>query len=186
MPKVKAQFGKTRSKWERKSKWETGDRQLPKETERFDFSSQREDQIANLTESRSLAKRIMALQKKWPYGTLPELIAIDWLERHGYVENSGYLYQTGLLGGRTPGGVVPDIVVFDGSRTWVWQIQGNYWHHRPERAALDAIQISVLRAATIRGRPVTGVVAIWERRLVDKRLREGVLYAAMAGQELGE
>jgi hypothetical protein len=147
-----------------------------------------DDELANLTRAlggdERLAKRILKLQKKFGgsiQGTVIELIIMDYLDRHNYK----YEFQKWLLGGRAiRGGQVVDFAVDMGNRVIVLEPQGGYWHTRPGKVQIDAAQRLALMGTTIWGKKVV-VVEIWERRLMDKHLRNPALEAAMAGIEVG-
>jgi hypothetical protein len=147
-----------------------------------------DNELANLTRAlggdERLAKRILKLQKKFGgsiQGTVIELIIMDYLDRHNYK----YEFQKWLLGGRAiRGGQVVDFAVDMGNRVIVLEPQGGYWHTRPGKVQIDAAQRLALMGTTIWGKKVV-VVEIWERRLMDKHLRNPALEAAMAGIEVG-
>jgi len=133
-----------------------------------------------------LAKRVLKMKKdKYPNATMPELVAIDWLERRG----KKWAFQVWAIGGRkTKGGQVLDLIVDMGMGISIWEIQGNYWHNRPGKVQLDKAQRFALLGIEIWGKPVTAVLEIWESRIMtDKRsTRNQVFEMAMSGIELGQ
>src|SRR3990167_8818279 len=71
----------------------------------FDVTSDVEDKIYNEVGDRSLAKRVHELQGRYPAGSLPELVVMDWLTRH----RIPFTYQVPVAGGRSiKGGLVLD------------------------------------------------------------------------------
>jgi hypothetical protein len=145
-----------------------------------------DDELTRLAEELgdvALAKRILKLKAKFfnaNSGTIPELIVMDWLDRH----NFRYEFQFWILGGRAlRGGQVLDFVVDVGTRVIIIEPQ-TYWHTRPGNRQRDEAQRLALLGVTIWGKP-TKVVECWERRLLDKYLREPVMQAAVNGVELG-
>lgn len=128
----------------------------------------------------ALAKRIQKLQKRFPVGTVPELVTYDWLDR----QHMDFEYQVALYGGRTrAGGIIPDFVLRQGGQTVVWMIQGNYWHTLGNRAQVDEAQRLRLMGTRINGEPIRRVVYLWESRILGDRPR--VFTLATAGVELG-
>lgn len=149
---------------------------------RFDRTEDEEDKLASRLGSRRLAQKVLKLKKKYPAATVPELVCVEFLERRLI----DHRFQIAMLGGRTrQGGLVPDLVLFVGPTTVVWMVHGNYWHLRPEKRRRDQAQREALKAAAVEGRRCDYVVEIWERRLMDPRLRNQVLEAGLLGIELG-
>jgi hypothetical protein len=108
---------------------------------------------------------------------------MEWLDRKGVK----YEFQKWLLGGRAlRGGQVVDFAVDLGVSTLIWEVQGNYWHMRPGKPQVDEAQKFALLGLSVFGKKVTGVVALWESRLIDKYKRNHVMEMAMAGIELGK
>lgn len=148
----------------------------------FDQTDDPEDRLAEALGDRELAKRVLKLKKEYPAATYPELVCVDFLRKRAVAHK----FQVALLGGRTrAGGLVPDLVVFVGPLTIVWMVNGNYWHHRPGMRIADMAARTAIAQAAIDGKRVDYVVEIWERRVMDKRLRPQVLEAALQGIELG-
>lgn len=132
--------------------------------------------------SEQLAKKLRKLAGKYPDATLPELVAIEWLERRGHE----FTFQQSLLGGRVlKGGQVVDLVVDQGLFVLIWEVQGTYWHTRPGNLARDYAQKMALLGLTVFGKPVKAVVALWEDDLVNEveSRRNGTLQRALAGIE---
>jgi hypothetical protein len=147
-----------------------------------------DNELANLTRAlggdERLAKRLLKLKKKYfntISGTVIELIVMDFLDRRGLK----YEYQMAIFGGRSRRfGQVVDFAVDMGNRVIVIEPQGEYFHTRPGKIVWDAAQRLALMGTTIWGKKVV-LVEIWERRLMDKHLRNPALEAAMAGIEVG-
>lgn len=139
--------------------------------------------LSNLLGDPRLAKKLIHLKaKKYPDATLPELVALEWLERR----QIPFVFQQWLLGGRAiRGGQVVDMVVDAGPEVLIWEIQGDYWHQRPGQPQMDEAQKFALMGLTVFGKRVKAVVSLWERRLMNKQLRQPVLEMAMSGIELG-
>jgi hypothetical protein len=145
-------------------------------------------ELSNMTRAlggdERLAKRILKLQKKFGgtiQGTIIELIIMDYLDRKHYK----YEFQKWLFGGRgLKGGQVVDFAVDMPMRVIILEPQGDYWHTRPGKIQTDAAQRLALMGTKIWGKPVI-LVEIWERRLMNRYLRNPALDAAMMGEELG-
>lgn len=150
---------------------------VSREGERFDLTSDHEDKLANALKDRSLARRIVKLQEKHPYGTVPEMMAVDYLQR----KQERYTYQAQLYGGWRAGGMVPDFVVHRPGGLLAMLINGNYWHPHPQKNEADKMRI---RGAPTDGGRISNVVIVWESALM--RMKDEVLDAAMAGIELGQ
>ncbi len=127
-----------------------------------------------------LAQAFLKLKQQFKSITLPEAIAYAWLEKN----KIDFQYQAEAYGARRFfGGAVPDFMIYETGV--VWRIQGNYWHSRPERIALDNEQKIKLGTAVIDGRRVTAVVDVWESRILSCN-REHVFRLAVNGEELGK
>lgn len=127
-----------------------------------------------------IAARFLSLKAKFNTITLPEAIAYIWLES----QKIDFQYQAEAFGARRFfGGAVPDFMIYETGV--VWRIQGNYWHSRPERIAMDVEQKIKLGNAVIDGRRVTAVVDIWESRILSCN-RDFVFKLAVNGEELGK
>lgn len=127
-----------------------------------------------------VAKRVMSLRKKHPSGTVPELVAMDWLERY----KIPYTYQAQVYGGWKPGGIVPDFLVYQGGGSTALLINGNYWHGQPERRAKDASDKLRLLGTWHEGAYIQSVVIVWESALLANR--DVVMQAALLGLEMGQ
>jgi hypothetical protein len=137
--------------------------------------------------SESLAKRLIKLEAsgKYPDATLPELVALDWLEKNQYK----HVFQQTLLGGRAlKGGQVVDIVVELGSGVVILEVQGNYWHSKPGMPVRDAAQRLALANLKIYGKQVKAVIEVWESRLVQpiQSIRDDVMQCALLGIAKGK
>lgn len=134
-----------------------------------------EDRIARETGDRRLAQRVSRLKLRHPYGTVPELITLDWLE----ARNERYVFQTQLYGGWVKGGLIPDFVL--NARRMAWNIMGDYWHTlegKPQRDESDRLR---MLGSYVDGVKIERVVFIWESQLMRNRQR--VLEDALAGIE---
>lgn len=127
------------------------------------------------------ARRVRKLQERGVTGTLPELIAYDWLEAH----NHTFRFQTSMLGGIfEAGAALVDFAIssIDPGGLHLWRIQGTYWHTRPENVERDKLQKLRLEGSMLGGAPVLMVTDIWEHQLY--RNPEEVLEAALYGIEV--
>lgn len=125
---------------------------------------------------------MLGLKKEFPYGTVPELLALDFLRSH----REQYIYQAQLLGGFRPGGVVPDFLVMRNAAITALLIQGNYWHNLPGMKQADEVDKYRLLGTTYEGRRIQRVVFVWETRLISGREgRDSVMENALSGIELG-
>jgi len=140
--------------------------------------------LTNQLGDEALAKRVLKLQEKWPQGTVPEMIVMDFLERR----RVKYEYQVWLLGGRVlKGGQVVDFVVDLGIGVMIVEVEGNYWHTRPGKAQLDEGQKMALLGLMVWGKKVRGVVEVWESRIAtdNRTRRDQALNAMLQGKGLG-
>lgn len=114
-------------------------------------------------------------------GTVPELIAYDWLQRNSYP----FTFQAELYGGRaTAGGLLPDFVVETGAGVGMaWQIQGEYWHGKSgDKKVSDAEAAMRLVGQVVGGVRIEKVIYLWESDLYEKRPQ--VFQYAVAGISL--
>ena len=124
----------------------------------------------------TLAKRVQKLQAKYPVGSVPELIVLDWLTRNGWQ----HLYQHALFGGRSlRGGLLPDFVVFTGGSASAWQVQGEYWHSTKLKGDADRIANLRMLGQEVDGSRIETVVEMWEDDIYRKRPQ--IFYMALAG-----
>lgn len=136
--------------------------------------------LGNDTRARRLAKRVQRLKRQYPRGTVPELVAVDWMQRHGY----WFVYQAPLAGGRSSkGGSVADIVTQSGGKGIVIRIQGDYWHSLKPQAARDAAAKITLIGSSYGSLKVSYVVDAWESRIYKNP--DWVFSQALAGIEVG-
>lgn len=141
-----------------------------------------EDRIFYQVRDRSLAKRVSKLTRKYPNGSVPELVAMDWLDRR----NVPYQYQVPFAGGRSVrGGAILDFVLRRQGGVIVWRIQGDYHHGKFLQEAFDKEQRLALQRSKVQGQDVRSVVDIWTRRVIDRSLREDTLKDALIGIERG-
>jgi hypothetical protein len=128
--------------------------------------------------SESEARKMIALQQQYPRATLPELVTLDWLMRHGY----DFEFQAPLFGGRRAGGTVLDFLVFEGGQAIAWQINGSYWHTLKTVAQRDKQILLRLLGAQASGFRIGKIATIWESDVYTKRPL--VFYQALAGISL--
>lgn len=151
----------------------------PPAPEQFNVVDTELRRLERLLDDPKAAKRVMSLAKRFPVGTIPELVTYDWLQQQNYP----FEYQVSLFGGRrAPAGVglVPDFVVsFDASRAIVWQVQGEYWHTRGEKEHTDVSAHVRMLGAIYNGAKIWKVVEIWEDDIYSKR--PWVFYSALQG-----
>lgn len=139
--------------------------------------------LARVIHDDNLAKRIRKLQhSKYPYGTVPELLMLDYLDSQG----ERYKYQAQLFGGFRSGGLVPDFVVSRGGGWRAINIQGQYWHQVPGKMVKDAADKLRMIGAPYEGQTIVDVIFVWERRIMQPNPgRDQVLQNAVAGIEMG-
>ena len=123
-----------------------------------------------------------ALEQQHPYGTLPELVMLDYLERVG----ERFVYQAQLLGGYRSGGLVPDFVVSRNGNALAIGIQGNFWHNIPGKKVKDEADRQRMLGQFVQGEVITRVVFVWENKVVYNDERDRVMADALAGVEVGE
>lgn len=140
-----------------------------------------EQQFAYILGNVVLARRVAKLKSKYPDGSLPELVVMDWLDSRSV----DYDYQVNVFGGRArKGGQVLDFIVSAGiGRVWAWRVQGFYYHSQAPRSDLDAFQKASLKGASLNGRTIQEVVDLEEAHLLSDNLRDSTLQWAMAGLE---
>lgn len=146
-----------------------------------------DDEVASLARALAddgLARRIRTIQReRYPYGTVPELIFLEFLERKG----EEYTYQAQVLGGYRGGGLVPDFVVKRGGEQVAILIQGIYWHNIPGKKEKDIADKLRLLGANYEGRQITKVVFVWENKIVAPDPgRSTALESAIVGIETGQ
>jgi hypothetical protein len=128
-----------------------------------------------------LAQRVVTLMSKHPHATVPELVAMDWLNQQG-IE---YVYLAQIFGGHSrKGGAEVDLLFQYAGTGIAWQINGSYWHNRDEVAASDIIDRMKLLGATYHGIRIDKVCALWENRIYDDRPR--IFDWGLQGIELGQ
>ena len=151
--------------------------------EQFDTTEDDVQELAKVLQDESLARRIRKLQHtKYPYGTVPELLMLDFLDSRG----ERYKYQAQLFGGFRYGGLVPDFVIAKAGGWRAINIQGQYWHNIPGKKVKDAADKLRMVGATYEGQQITDVIFVWERRLMQPDTqRDRTLENAVAGVEEG-
>lgn len=131
--------------------------------------------LGDTEKNRRLARRVVRLKGRYPKGTLPELMTVDYLERLG----QWYMYQVPILGGRVSGGAVADIVTQSGAAGIVIRVQGEYWHSKRDAKQRDAAAALSMLGAKAGSLTITNVVDAWEDDIYKDVAR--VLNFAFAG-----
>lgn len=151
--------------------------------EQFDVTNDQEVELARVLRDDALARRIISLQNKdYPYGTMPELIMVDYLQKRG----ERYKYQAQLFGGWRSGGLIPDFVVSRAGLARAILINGNYWHNVPGKKVKDASDKLRLLNSYFDGDKITDVTIVWESQLMQPNpAREAVMQDAITGIEHG-
>ena len=199
MPKISTKqkpghkkIGKVRKRKARKKmklkrgKFSRKNRGLPKlsgaERRPLNLISDKERELTRtLKGDRTLARRVLTLQEKNPLGTVPELVAMDWLN----TRHHKYFYQVQVLGGRRAGGLVPDFVIPQGAGTTLaLLVHGTYWHEGFAKKERDKGSKIRLIGTNVFGFRIDQVVEVWDNRLYTDR--ERTMNAAMAGVEIGQ
>lgn len=128
------------------------------------------DQLVRLLHDDALAKRVLALKREYPGGTIPELVVYDWLRARKWLK---FDYQVSMFGGRRAAkgdGIVPDFVVFfDANYAMVWNVQGEYWHGIDSGQQRDVVARLRLLGAVVDGARIEAVVELWEDDIYNKR-----------------
>lgn len=141
-----------------------------------DVTDDFEQEVARALQDDRLAKRVVSLiQTKHPYGTVPEMIMLDFLEEKG----ERYKYQAQLFGGWRQGGIIPDFLV----RGNALFIQGVYWHNIPERRQKDASDKLRVLGQYFDGELIERATFVWEDKLMGAN-RRAVMELALQGIEL--
>ena len=143
-----------------------------------------ERRIARAVGDESLAKRVVSLQKKFPVGTVLELVIYDWLS----MKKIAFDYQVAVFGGRAhEGGKIPDFVIKQSAEPDAWLANGVYWHTRPGNEQADAgTKMKLAGALLPNGQRIRRVLIIWEDKIVTpaEQIREQTLNMALAGAEI--
>jgi hypothetical protein len=149
--------------------------------ERFDLTDDRVDRLAYVLNDERLAQRVIDMQDgDYPYGTVPEMIMLDFLQAKG----ERYKFQAQLYGGWRRGGLVPDFVVSRGGRARALLINGIYWHNIPGKKQKDVADKLRIVNQYFDGDLITDATIIWETRIVDDPERERNMQLALEGIEL--
>jgi hypothetical protein len=138
-----------------------------------------QDRLAAELKDDHLARKVISLMNnKHPYGTVPELIMLDFLEQKG----ERYKYQAQLYGGWRSGGLIPDFVVSRGGQARALLINGNYWHNVPGKREKDAADKLRILNSYFDGERISAVTIVWESRLMGSG-RNAVMQDAIVGIE---
>lgn len=141
---------------------------------------EKEADIARLVGSSKLAKKVMALMRQYPNGTLPELLVMDWLME----QQQEYIFQAPLGGGKTvKGGLVADFLVPVGAGWACWFIQGDYWHTQVGTVEKNIADKNMTLSQEYAGKEIELALELWEGKLYKQR--DYVCQMALAGIEVG-
>lgn len=125
-----------------------------------------------------IAKAVVSLKEKFPNGTTPELVTMDWLNR----QQIRYIYQAQYGKRNRSGSSSTDFVVSSNGRGMAWEINGEYWHTRYKTPGSDAARAMRLMNQTVGGIIITKVVALWESDIYKRP--DKVFELAMMGEGL--
>jgi hypothetical protein len=153
----------------------------PLVSEQLLLYDEKEADITRLVGSAKVAKKVLALMKQYPNGTVPELLVMDWLNER----QEEYVYQVPLSGGRAvKGGLVADFLVPVGAAWACWFIQGDYWHTKVGTTEKNTADKTVALAQEYDGREIELALELWEGKLYKQR--EFVCSMALQGIEVGK
>jgi hypothetical protein len=114
----------------------------------------------------TLARKIMSLQQKFPDGTTPELVVMEYLDR----KQIKYMYQPYIFGGKASGKGVPDFALQQGPFWNIWEIEGNYWHSAKFETKEDQrVQQRRLLNHYFNGLKVQYWCQLWEEDIYNRR-----------------
>jgi hypothetical protein len=180
MRKTRRKMKIDRGKLSSKKKKIRGLDEPQKSREQLNIIDEKEREVTRTLGDPALAKRVLTLQKKNPLGTLPELVAMDWLNSRHFQ----YYYQVHVLGGRRAGGLVHDFVIpQSASSTLALLVNGSYWHSGFAQKEQDSSAKIRLIGTNVFGFHIDQVVEVWDTKLYSDR--DKTMNAAMAGVELG-
>lgn len=133
-------------------------------------------------ERKKIVDRFSALLETEPAMTYPEAIVYWMLEKRGLK----FYYQTSYEGGRTElGGLVVDFLVDVGGIGVALQVQGNFWHNKPEQRERDLLVNERVVGMRYADMVIDVVVELWESKLMSCE-REETMDAALLGIEMGQ
>jgi hypothetical protein len=139
------------------------------------------DRLGRQPRDWKLAQRVATLMRTYPNGTVPELVAMDWLNQM----QIPFIYLAQIYGGHArKGGVEVDLLFEQGGVGVAWLVHGNSWHSRPEVSESDVGDKLRFLGATYHGIKIEKVVALWERKIYF--CRPQVFEQGLAGIELGQ
>lgn len=156
----------------------------PAKTEKVSFQtkSAHEQDVARALKDDDLTRRVLNLEKAHPYGTVPEMLAMDWLDKN----LAEYVYQAKVNGGYRPGGLVPDFLVKRAGEGLALLIHGDYWHNIPGKREKDETDKLRLIGSYSNGVRIDDAVIVWESRLMRSRqARDEAMENALQKIELG-
>lgn len=141
------------------------------------------EEVARWVKDPQIARRVSKLKNQFPYGTLPELVAYDYLVRN----NANFIYQAEVAGGHARGGFQPDFVVIAAGRALAWLIQGEFFHSatfqfRHGQLDRDLRARMFLKGQVVNGIRIDTVVELWESNVYNRNPE--VFDYAMTGVEL--
>ncbi len=152
---------------------------LPSMDEMLDLRSEKEKQVTRTLGDEKLAKAVIRLQKEFPNGTLPELVALHYLKKW----NVPYWYQVALFGGHMRGGLIPDFVVNMSGTGLAIEIQGTYWHEGFQHEEADRAANMKMLGQVVDGTKIEQVIEVWDTTLYKNP--DEVMRLALAGIERG-
>ncbi len=152
---------------------------LPSMDETLDMRSEKEKQVTRTLGDEKLAKSVIHLQKEYPNGTLPELVALNYLRKW----NVPYWYQVAMFGGHRKGGLIPDFVVSNGGTGEAIEIQGTYWHEGFAHEEADRTSNIRMLGQIVNGVKIEKVIEVWDTTLYKNP--DEVMRLALAGIEMG-
>ena len=142
----------------------------------------RAEHLGQVLKDDELGKRVAKLEEKHHYATVPEMLAMDWLDKN----LADYVFQAKVNGGFRPGGLVPDFVLRRMDKGIALLIHGEYWHNVPGKREKDAVDKLRLVGQYTNGVYIDKAVIVWESRLMrSKQQRDEAMTAALQGIELG-
>ena len=118
-----------------------------------------------------LAGRLMILERNMPNSTLPERIAIDYLQTRRIPH---YTQTTSTTGARL------DILLDKGGYGLGIEIDGSFWHSRTKKER-DLQRTFGVVGQKVNGLRVKGIVRVTENDLLHKNKREQVMGNAVLG-----
>jgi len=133
-------------------------------------------------ERNEIVMRFRSLMQEFPSITYPEAITYYLLEKR----RLKFYFQSSFDGGRTEfGGLVADFIVDIGGIAIALQVQGNYWHNKPEIRERDILYNERIVGDQYAGLVITTVIEVWESKLMSCD-RDDTIERALQGEGVGE